>query len=163
MKRVQILELVQDGELRCEHFCTCRDLEVHGMGHLRRVSSTAGRMAAILDEDIESAVVGGFLHDCARTDDGGGTSHAHSSAQLAKDIMITCYPHLDIARLCRGIAQHADGMITDDPLIGCVWDADRLDLSRLGIEVDLDLLSTFVARRLVMLQRSVWSAVSRLW
>ena len=155
MKKRQILELVQDVELRCNHGCACKGLGLHGMSHLRRVASTAGRIASLISEDVEAAVVTGFLHDCARTDDGGGTSHAHDSACVAKNILPTCYPHLDVDRLCAGIAGHADGVVTDDLLIGSVWDADRLDLVRLGIEVDLGLLSTSVARRVAIVRQEV--------
>jgi hypothetical protein len=34
-----------------------------------------------------------------------------------------------------------------NPTIGCCWDADRLDLSRVGIEPDTELMSTDAGRR----------------
>ena len=133
-------------------------MNIHGIPHLRRVAVTAGRIAASIGEDIESAVVAGFLHDCARNDDGGGTCHALDSAVLAKKLLSMFYPHLDVVRLCDAIARHADGETTKDLLVACVWDADRLDLSRLGIEVNSDLLSTSVARRIVLIRRSICPA-----
>jgi len=63
------------------------------------------------------------------------------------------YPRLDAARLCDAIARHADGETTEDMPAACVWDADRLELRRLDIEVDPDLLSTETARRLIRISR----------
>ncbi|TML82741.1 MAG: hypothetical protein E6G09_09645, partial [Actinobacteria bacterium] len=34
------------------------------------------------------------------------------------------------------------GLTTTNPTIGCCWDADRLDLGRVGIEPDPELMST---------------------
>jgi hypothetical protein len=47
------------------------------------------------------------------------------------------------------------GKTTTDPVIGIIWDADRLDLVRLGIKVDKKLLSTKIAPKLIPLARLV--------
>lgn len=158
MNRINIHNIAHQVEDCCSRFCTRRGLNIHGIPHLRRVAVTAGRIAASIGEDIESAVVAGFLHDCARSDDAGGTRHAHDSAILAKKLLSMYYPHLDAAHLCDAISRHADGKTTKDLLIGCVWDADRLDLRRLGIEVDPDLLCTSIARRIVLIGRNLYPA-----
>ena len=41
---------------------------------------------------------------------------------------------------------HADGVVSAEPTIGACWDADRLDLPRVGIRPDPMLLSTDAAR-----------------
>jgi len=145
--------MVKEVEARCAPFCMCSGLVVHGMAHLRRVAYTAGRIAGATGENVEGAIVAGFLHDCARTDEGGGNSHAHASAEIARELMGRFYPHLDMGRLCEGIARHADGTATADLLIGSIWDADRLDLRRLGIHVEADMLSTALARRILAIAR----------
>lgn len=121
---------------------------LHGNDHLCHVAWLAGRLAKALDECIESAVVGGYLHDCGRVDDSCGNFHAHESAELARQILARFYTHLDIERIVDGIYNHADGLVTNDPLIACIWDADRISLTRLEVVVDLRLLSTKLARRL---------------
>ena len=151
MNKCQIAQYVEQLECRYRSACTCGDLDIHGLPHLRQVALVAGRFAAHLGEDVEAAMVMGFFHDCARIHDGGGTQHAHDSAQLARPIITADFPHFDVARLCDGIAHHADGTITDDFLIGCLWDADRLDLRRLGITPNPRLLSTPIARRVARL------------
>ena len=44
---------------------------------------------------------------------------------------------------------HTDGETTTDPTIACCWDADRLDLGRVGIEPEADYLSTAAAREIL--------------
>ncbi len=153
MDKREIEAMVREVETRCGPFCSCEELDIHGMPHLRQVALTAGRLAVLVGCDVESAVVAGFLHDCARVHDGGGNRHAHDSAVLARRLLKTFYPHLDAPRLCEAIARHADGRTTDDPLAACLWDADRLDLCRLGIEADPRLLSTRAARRVAAIRR----------
>ena len=50
-------------------------------------------------------------------------------------------------RAATGRVEHTDGTISDDPTIGCCWDADRLDLPRVGMQPDPALLSTEAAAR----------------
>ena len=135
-------------EAVCGHDFPCRDLWLHGLPHLREVSLLAGYIASQSGADVESAMVAGFLHDCERKDDGGGNRHAHDSARAARAILRKHFPHLDTDTICEAIRRHADGEVTDDPIAGALWDADRLTLERLGYRVRRDLLSTAVARRL---------------
>jgi hypothetical protein len=53
-------------------------------------------------------------------------------------------------RLRDALARHSDGAVTGDPAAGCCWDADRLDLCRLGIRPDPRLLSTAAAREIAL-------------
>ena len=43
-------------------------------------------------------------------------------------------------------AEHADGTVSSDPTVGACWDADRLDLPRVGITPRPELFSTEAAR-----------------
>jgi uncharacterized protein len=44
------------------------------------------------------------------------------------------------------VAEHADGQTTDNPTVAVCWDADRLNLWRVGHAPDERLLSTVAAR-----------------
>ena len=109
----------------------------------------AGQIAGDSGVDVESAMVMGLLHDCGRMDDGGGNAHALESARLARPLLRELFPNLDAELICMAIATHADGLTTDDPLVGSLWDADRLTLTRLGRSVREGLLSTAAARRIL--------------
>lgn len=129
------------------------DSDLHGREHLREVAMLAGRIAAELGEDVEAALVAGLLHDCGRVDDGGGNRHALDSAVLARPLLKEFFPHLDAERIIDAVARHADGQITEDPLAGALWDADRLTLVRLGRRVRSELLSTEPGKRMARDQR----------
>jgi len=111
MKKENIVGMAKNVEDLLASFCYCGDLGLHGIDHLRRVAILSGRLAVAVGEDVESAVVMGFLHDSARRNDGGGNGHAHDSAVLARELIERFYPHLDVDRICEAIAGHADGEV----------------------------------------------------
>ena len=47
--------------------------------------------------------------------------------------------------LCLACALHADGLVTTDPTVGACWDADRLNLWRVGLAPARAMLSTAAA------------------
>ncbi len=149
MKKKETVQVAKRVENLLAPFCTCGGLVLHGISHLRRVAILSGRLANAVGEDVESAVVMGFLHDCARRNDKNDIDHARDSEVLARGLIERFYSHLDVDRICEAIAGHADGEVTSDPFTGCLWDADRMELKRIGRTIDLDLLSTKVAKRLV--------------
>ena len=134
-------------EAVCRQEIQVYDSDLHGLSHLRGVAMLAGEIATETGTDVESAVVAGFLHDCGRVHDGGGNQHAVDSAELARPLLTKHYPQLDADRICEAIARHADGLVTDDPLAGALWDADRLTLTRLGYRVSEELLSTAAGKQ----------------
>lgn len=125
------------------------DSYLHRLSHLREVAMLAGTIAAESGVDVETALVAGFLHDCGRKDDGGGNVHAIDSVKLARPLLAELFPHLDADKICQAIGGHADGMTTDDLLVGALWDADRLTRERLGMTVREDLLTTPAAKRML--------------
>lgn len=135
-------------EATCRQTLQFYDSDLHGLSHLREVAMLAGKIAAETGVDIESAMVAGLLHDCGRVNDGGGNTHAIDSATVARPVLLERFPHLDADRICDAIARHADGQVSDDPLAGALWDADRLTLIRLGCRILEDLLSTSPGKRL---------------
>lgn len=148
--KLKIIDLIAQVEENVVPYLSFSNSNIHGIKHLRKVAYLAGRFATCLNTNIEAAVIGGYLHDCARIDDGVGNHHAHKSAVLAEKILNEIYPnYVESKTIYNAIYSHADGLISDDKIIGCVWDADRLNLIRLGIIPQLDLLSTPVARRLL--------------
>ena len=144
----ELPKMLAEIETRLAGWIEYYDSDLHGIGHLREVALLAGQIAAEADIDVEAAMVAGFLHDCARVDDGGGNWHALSSAQLARPLLEQYFPRLDAEKICCAIAAHADGTTSTDPLVGALWDADRLTLTRLMRPVSLSLLSTDAGRRL---------------
>jgi hypothetical protein len=48
--------------------------------------------------------------------------------------------------------RHTDGETTTDPTIGCCWDADCLDLDRVGIKPEAEYLSTMAGKVMLSLR-----------
>ena len=46
---------------------------------------------------------------------------------------------------------HTHGLLNNDPTIGTCWDADRLDLARVGIQPDAHFMSTEFGRQMCLL------------
>lgn len=74
--------------------------------------------------------------------------HGARGADLARQLRNDLPPLTDdqFDTLCEACDRHTDGRIHRDPTIGACWDADRLDLWRVGISPTPDLLSTASAR-----------------
>jgi len=140
-------QIVGEVNRQCASHCKCSATDIHGISHLCQVANIAGRIAHATKVCIKSAVVGGYLHDCARHDDGDGNTHAHKSAKIAYKLLKKYYPDIDVNKVCHAIYYHADGLTSNDRLIGSIWDADRITLTRLGITTQRELLSTEIAKR----------------
>lgn len=147
--RRRVVSHMSDIEKTFEGHITYYNSPLHGISHLREVSSLAGRIAELNGIDVETAQIAGWLHDCGRKNDFPGRRHALDSAALARPLIAQYYPHLDIDLICDAIARHADGMTTHEPLAGTLWDADRLTLRRLGVPIMTRFLSTDAAKRLL--------------
>ena len=122
---------------------------IHGPGHWRRVRANGLALAA-LTNGADATVVELFalLHDSRRLNDNHDPEHGPRAAVLARDLAATALLALDAARLdllAEACARHTDGDTTTDPTIGCCWDADRLELSRLEIRPAARYLSTAAA------------------
>lgn len=128
-------------------FCPLASV-LHGLDHLQEVAMLAGAIAAEMGHDPAPAMLAGLLHDAARVDDGPGNAHALASAELARKILPEQFPEMPAEPIAAAIAAHADGLVTDDPLAGALWDADRLTIGRAGFRLNVELFSTEPGRRM---------------
>jgi uncharacterized protein len=139
---------------------TLRRAGIHGPAHWRRVRANGLALAAHT-AGADTAVIALFalLHDSRRINDDDDPDHGPRAAALARDLAAAALLPLDPARLdllAEACARHTDGDTTADPTIGCCWDADRLELSRLHIRPRDRFLSTRAARD-PDLQHTAWT------
>jgi uncharacterized protein len=75
--------------------------------------------------------------------------HGSRGAALARDLRGEAFDLEDAEmKLLRfACEEHTNGGLDPDPTVGVCWDADRLNLWRVGIKPDPRLLSTQAARR----------------
>jgi uncharacterized protein len=68
----------------------------------------------------------------------------------------------EFEHLCEAMCLHSDGHTMGEPAILACWDADRLDLGRVGIEPDPARLCTVSARQARTIEAAVRMAVGTL-
>ena len=90
-----------------------------------------------------------MLHDTQRLDDGHDPQHGPRAAAFTRtlqrrDLIVLSPERLEL--LCRACHDHTAGTVSGDPTLGACWDADRLNLWRVGIRPDPKWLSTRAAK-----------------
>ena len=118
----------------------------HGVGHWADVESNALKIAKI-DQRVDVDVLRWFslLHDCRRMTEIEDAYHGRRAVDVllmlgAETLSLSDYQFYQL--LLPAIEHHADGELSDDVSIGACWDADRLDLGRVGILPDPKYMST---------------------
>jgi uncharacterized protein len=98
--------------------------------------------------DVEVVELFALFHDSEREDEGRDPGHGERAAASVQRLAARGGLLLSAARLdllVAACAGHDHPQVSADPTIGCCWDADRLDLSRLGRRPIAKLLSTKAA------------------
>jgi uncharacterized protein len=130
---------------------------IHGARHWVAVARNAVELAERTEG--ASAYVGvlfALLHDCARESDGDDPEHGARAAgrfiELER-LLPHPLPEEDVDRLMWALIHHDQGVTSTDPTIGVCFDADRLELARVGITPDPRLLSTKAGRQRIGVPR----------
>jgi len=122
---------------------------IHGIGHWARVRENGLRIAAQIP-GINTQVVELFavFHDARRENDGGDPGHGRRGAELANELRGSFFDLTDddFELLCTACHLHTDGFTGGDITVQTCWDADRLDLQRVGKTPDPARLCTIAAR-----------------
>jgi uncharacterized protein len=112
--------------------------------HVQSVARVAGRLAEILDADLEIVEAAAWLHDVAK---GQGEDHGKEGAIRAEQILgQTDFAADKVAAVCHAIAKHV-GLWVREPVetleAAIVWDADKL--TKLGATSVLHFAGYFVS------------------
>lgn len=131
---------------------------VHGIPHWSRVWFHGRQLAAAVDVDPAILAWFAYLHDSHRHDDHRDPQHGIRAADFALKLkherVLTELSDGDFERLCEAMRLHSDGHTEADAAVRACWDADRLDLFRVGIEPRTSLLCTAHARKPHVIQRA---------
>jgi len=123
----------------------------HGVGHWARVLTNGLRLAEATGADIEVVTLFAMFHDSRRENDDVDPGHGQRGAEFARTVRGRLF-ELDDVRfelLCEACRLHTKAQPSADATLIACWDADRLDLPRVGIEVDPERLSGAAARGLI--------------
>ena len=123
----------------------------HGVVHWSRVWENGVRIAESTGADREVVGLFSLFHDSRRVNEGRDEGHGQRGGDFARTLRGTLV-HLDDFRfelLSEACRLHTDGHTTGDPTLLACWDADRLDLGRVGIRPSPKRLCTDAARELL--------------
>ena len=134
-------------KLQCDYKLGARSF--HGSWHWHNVHDKAVQLAeATPGADIKVVKAFAVFHDSQRENEDEDPEHGKRAANFIRDYRSRI--ELDDKQLeCLMYAceHHTGGINSNDPTIGVCWDADRLDLPRVGIIPDTKYLSTDAAKK----------------
>ena len=109
--------------------------DLHGVSHWERVDRN-GQMLATPDCDLTVIRLFAYLHDSCRVDDSYDDQHGPRAAKMIVSLRKTLLKDLtdhQFELLQTACYLHTTAHSTGDPTIDVCFDADRLDLGRVGI------------------------------
>jgi uncharacterized protein len=122
---------------------------IHGVPHWQRVRENGLRIAKHSGANPLLVELFAYLHDCCREDDRSDPGHGERAAAFAESLRGTLI-HLsaeEFALLYEAIRDHELGRTKGDVTVITCWDADRLDLGRVGRRPNPIYLGTEYAKR----------------
>lgn len=123
----------------------------HGVVHWARVLENGIRLTQRAGGDVEVVRLFSLFHDSRRINEYYDDGHGLRGGEFAHSLRGSLV-HLDDARfelLFEACRLHTDGYTNADVTLQVCWDADRLDLGRVGITPRPQRLCTDAARELL--------------
>lgn len=121
---------------------------IHGAPHWARVKYNGLLLAQKTGTNTLVVEYFAFIHDLGRHNDHNDPEHGHRAVEIAQkkagDLIHVTESELD--RLIEACQHHSNGHQAGEVTIVTCWDADRLDLGRVGIRPDPLKLCTETAR-----------------
>lgn len=123
---------------------------VHGPDHWLRVERNACILASRTGALIHVVRLFALFHDSRRVNDGSDPRHGARGAKYATELRGHFFdlPDEDFHLLTEACRLHTGGGNHENATIGTCWDADRLDLGRVGITPNARYMSTDFAREI---------------
>ncbi|EAQ96091.2 hypothetical protein KT71_08545 [Congregibacter litoralis KT71] len=121
---------------------------IHGVRHWARVRRNGLLLAQSTGADVAVVEYFAFVHDVARVNDDYDPWHGERAAEFAFSL---CPQTIDLKRsqlkkLTDACREHSEGYTEADITVMTCWDADRLDLGRVGIRPNPEYLCTSAAK-----------------
>jgi uncharacterized protein len=125
---------------------------VHGFSHWVRVERNGLFIARRTGASQVVVSLFALFHDSQRENDGvGDRAHGPRAAELVVSMRseLSFLRDEDVERLRFACKHHTHQIHHDDPTVAACWDADRLELGRVGIDPDPSYFNTVPAIELV--------------
>ena len=126
----------------------------HGVAHWARVLENGRRLAAETGACLDVITLFAVLHDSQRFSEGGDPQHGPRAAIFAAEVRGALFqlPDREFSLLREACAGHTHERTHPDVTVQTCWDADRLDLGRVGVAPHPSRLCTDAAKRPEMLK-----------
>jgi uncharacterized protein len=120
----------------------------HGISHWVRVRENGFLLAEKTGADPQIVELFAYLHDSKRRNEYRDPGHGARAAQFARSLQgsLIDLSDQDLERLVYACTYHTDGLTEADVTVQTCWDADRLDLGRVGIRPQVRYLCTSAAK-----------------
>ena len=142
-----------------EHCCRAYQMDhngFHGFDHWMRVLHNGRLLADAEGANLKVVELFSLLHDTQRLNEDEDTSHGQRAAQYAQKLRGVWFNLTDgeMDLLTEALTYHSDGYTEGDTTVQVCWDADRLDLGRVGIRPDPNRLCTDTAKSPFVLEEA---------
>lgn len=127
---------------------------IHGAPHWARVLDVGLRLAEQTQANVRVVEAFALLHDSCRINDVADPGHGSRAADLAariNDDLLQLHP-AELSLLIEACTGHSCGLLEADVTVQTCWDADRLDLGRVGIRPAPERLCTASAREPALIE-----------
>ena len=116
---------------------------IHGVPHWARVLRNGLEISKQSGADMHVVRLFALLHDSCRENDWKDPEHGYRAADLSVELLDKYFTATEdqMILLIESLCGHSEGMISKNPTIQTCWDADRLDLGRVGKYPDENYLS----------------------
>jgi uncharacterized protein len=128
---------------------TGEDSSIHGESHWKRVAAAGlALLPRVPYADPALVFLFALFHDSLRLNDSYDPLHGPRGAALARELCGEAFEleEAEMGLLAFACEEHTNGGVDSHPTVGVCWDADRLNLWRVGIKPDPQWLSTEAAR-----------------
>ena len=117
---------------------------LHGVAHWARVYENGLRIVDLHDVNQDVLLLFSIFHDSCRVNDTVDPGHGRRGVELAEELRWNCFEFTDgeFDMLFHACELHTDG----DLSVQVCWDADRLDLARVGFTPKPEKLCTKAAK-----------------
>ncbi len=129
----------------------------HGINHWRRVYSNTQKLSTHYNIESEVFELFALLHDSKRHDEFEDKHHGKRAALFAEELLtneVIALNEEDAKRLLYACANHTHSdkknPLFYDMIVQICFDSDRLDIGRVGYNVDISYLATDYAKSLVV-------------
>ena len=122
---------------------------VHGLCHWGRVLENGLRLAEQTGANVKVVSLFALFHDARRYNESWDPGHGCRGAELAMSMRPGWFDLNDTEALLlyEACSRHTDGLTVGPITVQTCWDADRLDLGRVGMSPRAGRLCTVAARR----------------